>query len=70
MGISIFILIIPILVGLLIFRLKKWSVIKKIVLTLIFIIVYGALLVYLFVQGFERGRDPKIINKIEIIDSK
>lgn len=70
MGISIFILGIPILVAVLIFRLKKWSIIKKIIITLILIIVYGALLVYLFVQGFDRGLERRIINETEIMNNE
>lgn len=65
-----FILAIPILVAVLIFRLKKWRIIKKIVITLIFIIVLWALLMYLYVQGFERGLKRKIINETEIIGNE
>lgn len=70
MGISIFILIIPILVVVLIFRLKKWSIIKKIIITLILIIVYGTLLGYWLFLDAERRRGEKVINKIEIIDNE
>lgn len=70
MGISIFILGIPLLVGFFIFRRTKWTFGKKILVFLVFLILFLAGIIHWVKEGFERGRDPKIINKIEIINNE
>ena len=73
MGITIFVLGIPLLVGFFIFRRTKWTFGKKILVFLVFLvflILFLAGIIHWVKEGFERGRDPKIINKIEIINNE
>lgn len=64
MGITIFVLGIPLLVGFFIFRRTKWTFGKKILVFLVFLILFLAGIIHWVKEGFERGRDPKIETKI------